>query len=139
MEKPEYDAIVIGAGCGGISCASILAKRGLKTLVLEYSERIGGCCSTFEDEGFHFDTGASIVEFVPAIDAIFERLGKKREDYIDLRPCDPIYSFRTVDGDYMDIPKDVNATYDLFKKYCSKDAESWLKYAEFWQESSVEQ
>lgn len=136
MERPEYDAIVIGAGCGGVSCASILAKRGMKTLVLEQNDIIGGCCSTFEDQGFHFDTGASIVEFVHAIDAIFERLGKKREDYIDLRPCDPIYSFRTPEGEWLDIPTDVQATYQLIKKYSQKDADSWLKYCEFWKEAS---
>ena len=59
MGQAEYDAIVIGAGCGGISCGSILAKNGLKTLILEQNNVVGGCCSTFEDEGFHFDTGAS--------------------------------------------------------------------------------
>ncbi len=132
MGKPEYDAIVIGAGCGGLSCGSILANKGLKTLVLEQSHIIGGCCSTFEDEGYHFDTGASIVEFVPAIDSVFDRVGKKREDYIDFRPCDPIYSFRTTDGEVIDIPKDVNETYKLFQKFCQKDAESWLKYVDYW-------
>ena len=142
MGKTEYDAIVIGAGCGGLSCGSILAKNGLKTLVLEQSHRIGGCCSTFEDQGFHFDVGASIVEFVPAIDSVFNRLGKKREDYMDFRPCDPIYSFRTPEGEIVNIPKDVQATYDLFKKFCAKDAERWLKYVEYWkvvQEKGMQQ
>lgn len=132
MSNSTYDAIVIGAGCGGLSCGSILAKNGLKTLILEQSDRIGGCCSTFEEQGFHFDVGASIVEFVPAIDSVFERLGKNREQYIDFRPCDPIYSFRTVDGEIIDIPKDVHATYEVFKKYCPADAERWLKYVEYW-------
>jgi phytoene desaturase len=136
MEKPQYDAIVIGAGGGGISCSSILAKRGLKTLILEQSDIIGGCCSTFTDQGFHFDTGASIVEFVPAIDAIFERLGKKRQDYIDLRPCDPMYSFRTPEGENLDIPTDIHATYELFKKISPPDAERWLDYCKFWKEAS---
>ena len=138
MNNTDYDAIVIGAGCGGISCASILAKRGLKTLILEQSNTIGGCCSTFEAEGFHFDTGASIVEFVPAIDAIFERLGKKRENYIDLRPCEPMYSFRTPEGQYLDIPTDVNEMYKLIKSYSPEDAENWLKYCDYWRGMSGE-
>jgi phytoene desaturase len=132
MAHTDYDAIVIGAGCGGLSCGSILAKNGLRTLVLEQGDTIGGCCSTFEDQGFHFDVGASIVEFVPAIDSVFERLGKNRADYIDFRPCDPIYSFRTPEGEIIDIPRDVNATYELFKKYCHRDAERWLAYVDYW-------
>ena len=95
MGTTDYDAIVIGAGCGGISCASLLAKKGMKTLLLEQNDIIGGCCSTFEAEGFHFDTGASIVEMAGGVDLMFERLGRKREDYIDFRQCEPMYSFRT--------------------------------------------
>ncbi|UCD85636.1 MAG: NAD(P)/FAD-dependent oxidoreductase [Deltaproteobacteria bacterium] len=136
MSESSYDAIVIGAGGGGVSCASILAKRGLKTLILEQSDIIGGCCSTFEDQGFHFDTGASIVMFVPALDAIFERLGKKREDYIDLRLCDPIYSFRYPSGEYLEIPRDIHETYEVFKKVCPEDAEAWLDYCEFWKQNA---
>ncbi len=136
MSSHEYDAIIIGAGGGGVSCASILAQRGLKTLLLEQSDRVGGCCSTFEAEGFHFDTGASIVEFVDAIDGIFTRMGKNREDYIDLRPCDPIYSFRTPEGEYLDIPRDINATHELLKKICQKDADNWLNFCDAWHEAS---
>ena len=132
MAKPEYDAIVIGAGNGGLSCGSILANKGLKTLILEQSDIIGGCCSTFEDQGYHFDTGASIVEFVPAIASVFERMGKKLEDYIDFRVCDPIYSFRTVEGEFLDIPLDVQQTYEVFKKISPDDAKAWLKYADYW-------
>jgi len=90
MSETDYDVIVIGAGCGGLSCGALLAKRGMKTLVLEQNDIIGGCCSTFEAEGFHFDTGASIVEMPQGIDVIFERLGRKRQDYMDLRSCEPI-------------------------------------------------
>ena len=74
----DYDAIVDGAGLGGISCASLLAKNGLKTLVLEQSDIIGGCCSTFEHEGYKFDTGASIVMVSDPLEKFFELAGKPR-------------------------------------------------------------
>jgi phytoene dehydrogenase-like protein len=49
MSHPgEYDAIVIGAGHNGLVCASYLAEAGLKTLVLERQEHVGGACSTEE-------------------------------------------------------------------------------------------
>jgi DhnA family fructose-bisphosphate aldolase class Ia len=46
---------------GGLTTGGICARNGLKTLVLEQSDIIGGCCSTFELDGYHFDVGASIV------------------------------------------------------------------------------
>jgi phytoene dehydrogenase-like protein len=47
MSYPDvYNAIVIGAGHNGLVCASYLAKAGLKTLVLERQEHVGGACVT---------------------------------------------------------------------------------------------
>ncbi len=53
----DYDVVVIGAGLGGLSAGGLLARQGRKVLVLEQAERIGGCCSTFERDGYHFDVG----------------------------------------------------------------------------------
>ena len=38
----QYDAIVIGAGVGGLSVAALMAKEGKKVLVLEQLDRPGG-------------------------------------------------------------------------------------------------
>jgi phytoene desaturase len=53
MEK-EYDAIVIGAGLGGLVCGATLAKEGWSTLVLERHTRPGGYCTSFVRKGFTF-------------------------------------------------------------------------------------
>jgi phytoene dehydrogenase-like protein len=42
------DAIVVGAGHNGLTAAAYLARAGLKTLVLERREIVGGCCITEE-------------------------------------------------------------------------------------------
>jgi phytoene dehydrogenase-like protein len=41
-ENKNYDAIVIGAGVGGITVGTLLAKEGLKVLILEQLDRAGG-------------------------------------------------------------------------------------------------
>ncbi len=37
-----YDVLVVGAGVGGLAAASLLAKEGMKTLVVEAGDRVGG-------------------------------------------------------------------------------------------------
>ena len=47
-ESERYDAIVIGSGIGGLTCASLLAQlRGLRVLVLERHWRLGGFTHSF--------------------------------------------------------------------------------------------
>ena len=43
-----YDAIVIGAGHNGLTTAAYLGRAGLRTLVLERREIVGGCAVTEE-------------------------------------------------------------------------------------------
>src|SRR5437867_9485315 len=55
----RFDAIVIGAGHNGLTCAGYLAMAGLKVLVLEQRDIVGGCVSTEElFPGYRFNTGA---------------------------------------------------------------------------------
>ena len=57
MPKSKYDVVVIGTGIGGSACGPLLAKAGLKTLILEKNDKIGGICSYYEKKGFHCDVG----------------------------------------------------------------------------------
>lgn len=54
----EIDAIVIGSGIGGLTSASLLSRAGKKVVVLEQHDQCGGCCHSFVEKGFEFDTGA---------------------------------------------------------------------------------
>ncbi len=55
---PRYDAVVIGAGIGGLVCAALLASNGCKVLLVERHKIPGGLCSFFKRKGFYFDAGA---------------------------------------------------------------------------------
>src|ERR1051326_3555414 len=50
MKSAKYDVIIIGAGHNGLVAAYYLAKAGLKPLVLERRDVVGGACVT---EEFH--------------------------------------------------------------------------------------
>ena len=51
----EYDVIVIGAGNAGLTAAATLAKKGVKTLLIEKHNIPGGCATSFCRGRFEFE------------------------------------------------------------------------------------
>jgi phytoene dehydrogenase-like protein len=54
------DALVVGAGFGGLGAGLAFAERGLATVVLEALVYPGGCASTFTRGGHHYESGATL-------------------------------------------------------------------------------
>ena len=52
MAKKEYDVIVIGAGLGGAVCGALLAKWGLRVMILDKNIRPGGKQMGISAKGF---------------------------------------------------------------------------------------
>jgi phytoene dehydrogenase-like protein len=48
LGRRRWDAVVVGAGHNGLTCAAYLARAGRKVLVLEARERVGGACTMEE-------------------------------------------------------------------------------------------
>lgn len=55
-DPDHFDAVVVGAGLGGLSCAAAFARQGFRPLVLEQHNKAGGYATTFKRPGgFEFD------------------------------------------------------------------------------------
>ena len=48
VHRKRYGAIVIGGGVNGLTCATLLAKMGVRTLLLEQRAELGGCAAEGE-------------------------------------------------------------------------------------------
>eukprot|EP00218_Dolichomastix_sp_CCMP3274_P015508 CAMPEP_0170135816 /NCGR_PEP_ID=MMETSP0033_2-20121228/2706_1 /TAXON_ID=195969 /ORGANISM="Dolichomastix tenuilepis, Strain CCMP3274" /LENGTH=748 /DNA_ID=CAMNT_0010371433 /DNA_START=44 /DNA_END=2287 /DNA_ORIENTATION=- len=69
----SFDAIVIGSGIGGLTCAGLLAKAGKRVCVLEQHYRPGGCTHSFTEvgpKGLRGDSNDSGIHYVGAIDNV---------------------------------------------------------------------
>ncbi len=74
----EYDVIVIGSGLGGLTAGALLAKRGLKVLLLEQHYHPGGCAVTFRRKDFTVEVGLHAMDGLDPGDLkreIFQELG----------------------------------------------------------------
>jgi prolycopene isomerase len=59
--RDHYDVIVVGAGLGGMTAASLLARRGLSVLMIEQQGKPGGACTSFKREDHVQDVGAAML------------------------------------------------------------------------------
>jgi len=86
----NYDAVIIGAGMGGLSCGTLLTKEGLRVLICEQSSKPGGYCQNFKRNGFTFTPAVHFLnEFGPngQMNDAFQTLGLPPE--IEFCPQDP--------------------------------------------------
>lgn len=126
----DYD-VVIGAGLGGLTAGSLLAAEGRRTLVLEQSGSIGGCCSTYEREGNRFDVGATILEILAPFEMAFRRLGTTFRKEVELEPCDPVYGIIFPKGSRLTYPASAEEKADVISRLSPEDARAWLEYARY--------
>jgi len=83
--------IVIGSGFGGLGAAVRLAAHGYDVELLEKRDKLGGRAYVYEQNGFKFDGGPTILTAPFMFDDIWALAGKRREDYVQFVECDPYY------------------------------------------------
>jgi phytoene desaturase len=87
----RYDALVIGAGAGGLAAAALLSHRGYRTLLVESRDRVGGRASSHTtDDGYTVNTGAIAIEYGGPLEQVFKTVGAPFE----IRIPEPATLFR---------------------------------------------
>ena len=93
--KRRRRIIVVGAGPGGLTAAMLLAGRGFEVEIYEAKARVGGRNAALElDGGFTFDTGPTFLMMDFVLREIFEAVGRRLEDYLELVRLDPMYRLK---------------------------------------------
>lgn len=120
----DYDAIIIGAGHNGLTCAYYLARKGLKTLIVEAAGNVGGAAVTDEFlPGFRNSAASYTVSLLqPRVirDLELERHGLK----VVLRKTD---NFLPGDGDYL-LAGRGGLTRKEIARHHKPDAEAYDRY-----------
>jgi beta-carotene ketolase (CrtO type) len=124
----SYDAIVIGAGHNGLTCACYLAKAGLSVLVLEDYISIGGMTLTEEITlpGFKSDIhafGYSLATLSPVPD----ELNLKTHGFELIHPEVSLSHLFPNNHGHISMYPSLEKTLDSIRKYSERDAGSWKK------------
>jgi phytoene dehydrogenase-like protein len=118
-----HDIIIIGAGHNGLITAFYLAKAGMRPLVLERREIIGGACVT-EDihPGFRCSTLAHSTG--PLSSQIFKDFQLDRHGVEFIKPAVRVLALNS-NGESISIYEDANRTAESLKRVSEKDAQSY--------------
>ncbi|MDH5255253.1 MAG: phytoene desaturase family protein, partial [Gammaproteobacteria bacterium] len=122
---------VIGAGFGGLALAIRLQSAGIRTVLLEKRERPGGRAYVYEQDGFTFDAGPTVVTAPNAIDELFELSGRSTGDYVDLLPVDPFYRLVWPDGVTLEYNADADAVSSAIARISPRDVEGYRRFLKF--------
>lgn len=96
----HYDAVVIGAGAGGMSAAARLVAAGRKVLLTERLDRLGGRASSEIIDGHIVNVGAIAIERGGVFEETFALLGVP----LDIREPNPATVFY-IDGKVINVAK----------------------------------
>lgn len=138
VPAPTDRVVVVGAGLAGLSAALRLAGSGRQVTVLEREALPGGRCGVLEvaaPDGvgtYRFDTGPTVLTMPDLLADALDCVGERLEDWLDLRPLDPVYRAHYPDGSTLDVRSDVEAMAAEVERVCGPgEAAGYRRYVDF--------
>ncbi|TVR54094.1 MAG: phytoene desaturase [Puniceicoccaceae bacterium] len=127
-QKPPRSAVVIGSGFGGLAAAIRLQARGWQVDLLEMRDKPGGRAYVYEDAGFVFDAGPTIITVPFIFEELAELAGKKLADYVTIVPCDPFYRIFFHDGSVFNYTGEDEALEAEIRRFNPSDVEGYRAF-----------
>lgn len=128
MKSAKYDVVIIGAGHNGLVAAYYLAKAGLKPLVLEHREIVGGACVTEEFyPGFHCSTLATTAG--PLLTQVTNDLKLENHGVEFIKPVTQVCAL-SLNAPAISIYSDAKETARELAQISARDAERYPEFIE---------
>ncbi|MGI8884348.1 MAG: phytoene desaturase [Pyrinomonadaceae bacterium] len=120
---------VIGSGFGGLAAAIRLQAQGHQVTIVEKRDKLGGRAYVYEQDGFTFDGGPTIITAPWLIDELFTIAGKHTADYVNLVKIDPFYNIRWADGTVFNYNDDKENLLAQIAKIAPDETGNYKKFA----------
>ena len=125
------NAAVIGSGFGGLAAAIRLQAMGFETVCFEGRDKPGGRAYVYNDSGFTFDAGPTVITAPHCIAELFDVAGESMNDYVELLPVDPMYRLQWVDGQSFDYVSDESRLVEQIRRINPADVEGYRRFADY--------
>lgn len=125
MSAGHSQAVVIGAGFGGMAAALRARAKGYEVKLVDRCTRPGGRAQVFERDGFRHDAGPTVITAPHLFDELFELFGKDRREAVEFMPVDPWYRFEFDDGSRFDYGADLEQTLEQIRRFNPADVDGY--------------
>ena len=125
---PSLPVAVIGGGLAGLAAACTLGARGHRVVLFEKNEWLGGKAAKFEQDGYRFDMGPTILTVPRVLERIFAEAGLKMAERLDLRRLDPQWRCFFEDGSMLDLQQDMVEMQATLKAYAPGTEEGYRDF-----------
>lgn len=122
------DITIIGSGFGGLYAACRLQMQGHQVTVIDKRDKPGGRAYVYEQDGFKFDGGPTIITAPWLIHELFERAGRRSENYVKIVPVDPFYNIRFEDGSVFRYDGNRDHVRSEIRRFNPSDLEGYEKF-----------
>jgi phytoene desaturase len=131
MTARRPTAAVIGSGFGGLALAVRLQAAGVETTLVDKRDKPGGRAYVYEDEGFKFDGGPTIITAPHCLEELFEAAGRSMSDYVELLPVTPFYRLYWEDGYRFDYSNDMSVIDDQIARKSPGDVDGYHRFVRY--------
>lgn len=124
-------AAIVGSGFGGLAAAIRLQAAGYRTVILEARDKPGGRAYVYEQDGFTFDAGPTVITAPQTLEELFTLADRRMEDYVDLLPVKPFYRLLWNDGDRFDYDGDGETMLRQIAARSTDDAAGYARFVDY--------
>jgi phytoene desaturase len=124
----KQQALIIGAGPGGLASAILLAAAGLRVKILERLPIVGGRTSSLEADGYRFDLGPTFFLYPRVLEEIFHAAGANLRDEVELVRLDPQYRIQFGAGGHLDATPDLERMERQIARLSAADAPGFGRF-----------
>ena len=121
--------VIVGAGFGGLASAIRCVARGKQVTVTDRLAGPGGrgreFCRTHNGLNFRYDAGPTVLTAPQLFEELFELLGEKLSDHVELMPVTPWYQMRFADGTQLNYGGTTEEIQAEIAKFSQLDAQAY--------------
>ncbi|HEX8456744.1 MAG TPA: phytoene desaturase family protein [Pyrinomonadaceae bacterium] len=121
-------AVIIGAGLGGLATALRLARAGWRVTVCEQGDAPGGKMNRWEHAGFRFDTGPSLITMPWVFAELYETMGARLNEHLELVPMRPLAEYSFDDGTRFQYSSYLPDWLDTVRRLEPRDVDGFFRF-----------